>query len=152
MAARSRENIGVLLKKTENFNIMRWLAYVLTVAFLPGAISAQTFRVKYDLQSTEIPADQLEGLTRFLTGRNSYFLVQGFACDTGGFTVSLRIAEQRARKAHVAMLRSVPEERLRFALPIVLSGEPRVDHRKLLVTAFATRAEVERALQAANEE
>lgn len=131
---------------------MRWLAIVLTAAFLPGAISAQAFRVRYDLQSTEIPGDQLEGLTRFLSGRNSYFLVQGFACDTGGFPVSLRIAEQRARKAHVVMLRIVPEERLRFALPIVLAGEPRVEHRRLLVTAFATRAEVEKALQAANEE
>jgi hypothetical protein len=152
MAARSRENIGALPKKTENFNIMRWLAYALTVAFLPGALHAQTFRVKYDLQSTEIPADQVDGLARFLTGGNSYFLVQGFACDTGGFAVSLRIAEQRSRKAHAFILRNVPEERLRFALPIVLAGEPRVDHRKLLVTAFATRAEVENALQAANEE
>ena len=132
---------------------MRLLTFALTLALLPGAgLLGQVFRVNYDLQSTDFPAIHTGPLDGFLSsGGNSYFLVQGFACDTGGFGVSLRIADERARKAHTAILKSVPEDRIRVALPVVVPGEPRVDHRKLLVTSFATKQEIEKALQVANE-
>lgn len=132
---------------------MRLLTFALTLALLPGAgLLGQVFRVNYDLQSTDFPVIHTDPLDGFLSsGGNSYFLVQGFACDTGGFGVSLRIADERARKAHTAILKHIPEDRIRVALPIVLPGEPRVDHRKLLITAFATKQEIEKALQAANE-
>lgn len=133
---------------------MRLLTFALTMALLPGAnLVAQVFRVSFDLQSTDFPAAQTPALEAFLSsGGNSYFLVQGFACDTGGFGVSLRIADERARKAHAALLKVIPEDRIRVALPVVLPGEPRVEHRKLVLTAFPTKGELENALRAANEQ
>lgn len=130
---------------------MHRLAAVVLLVFSASSLAARSFTVRYDLQSTDLPAGQTEALLSFLDGgRNSYYLLQGFACDTGGFQVSLKIADQRARKAHVAALRSISEDRLRVALPRVIPGEPRTDHRMLTLTEFATLEELERARDTAN--
>jgi len=120
---------------------------VLLLALSSPLFARQGFRLNYDLQSTDIPAEQSARVIEYLRANPlSYFLVQGFACDTGGFAVSIKIAESRAKKARQLIQGAVPDERLRFAPPTVIKGEPRTEHRKLEIAAFDSPAEVDAAL------
>src|SRR5262245_25132362 len=108
----------------------------LTVLWAAPARS-ETFRVNYELQLTDMPLDQIQALQQFAaTNKNRYLLLHGFACDTGGYMVSIKIAETRARKAQIALLNSIDPDRVRLAAPTVIPGEPRIDHRKLTLSAF----------------
>lgn len=103
----------------------------------PPAGREKMLVLRFYLQSTEISANHLAQSRAFLrenyrTGRG--VLVQGFACDTGGFDISLLIADRRAANAQAALagLGILPED-IAPAHGIVLFGEPREEHRQVRI-------------------
>ncbi len=129
-------------------------ALLLALLCFAGPVHAQTaFRILYNLQSTEPSEEQSAALADYLRAHpKSYFLVRSFACDTGGFRVSLKIAEKRADRVRGILARESAPDHARYALPAVIKGEPRVDHRRLEVDAFETPQAVDLAMKQANEE
>lgn len=125
-----------------------WIA----VLVLCGPIYAQTtFRINYDLQSTDVSLDQIQGLSNYVKANpGAYFLVQGFACDTGGFVISHRVAERRSKSVLQLMLRDTVQDHIQFANATVLKGEPRIEHRRLEIAAFPTPELLAPALAQAN--
>ena len=121
------------------------------------------------LQEVQLAAQQKQQLRAFASGetanqtptKSAYYLVQGFACDTGGFTVSLRVAGQRGRAVESFLtdaLPSIPASpakpatgAIRTADPVVLHGGDREKFRRAEVRAFRTAEDLQRALTVANQ-
>lgn len=116
--------------------------------------------LRYVLQEVDVDRARREQLRSYLTeSSSSYLLVQGFACDTGGYDVSVRVARQRgaAITGELATLLKQQEpnagqgpDRVRAADPAVLHGAGREAYRRSEVRRFRSAAERDRALVAAN--
>lgn len=136
-----------------------------SIALWPRALSPQggptaQLELRFTLQETELNANHQQRLRRFAreaARRAPYSLVQGFACDVGGYAVSQRVAAARG----TAVLR---ELRPLLAKPAALNADSiviygpnatarmREEHRRVVVQAFTTAAERAAAQQRANRE
>lgn len=128
----------------------RVVLFVFLAAAAPAG--AAPLRISYNLQSTDPTEDQLAALTSYIRdNKGSYFLLQGFACDTGGFRVSLKIASQRQDKIQALIQKEIGRDHTALANPAVIEGEPRIEHRKLEIEAFKTPEALTAAVRLANE-
>ncbi len=133
------------------------------IALWPRALSTQggpaaQLELRFTLQETELDANHQQRLRRFsqeAARRAPYWLVQGFACDVGGYEVSQRVAAARG----TAVLR---ELRPLLAKPAALGADSiviygpdvtvpvREGHRRVVVQAFTSAAQRAAAMRAAN--
>ncbi len=92
----------------------------------------------FPLQATDIDAGRAEQLRAFFSARpNGYFLVQGFACDTGGFDASYIVAMNRGTEVQASLAGlGLQTRRVLTATPVVFAGEPRVKHRRAELVYF----------------
>ncbi len=134
-------------------------ALVLWFALAPAATSARPNppeTIFYELtQTAPAPADlqrwQRQGAAAARGGRR-FWLVQSFACDTGGYEASLRVAGLRQaalERALAAELHDAQSEAV-FAATAVLPGEPRRQRRRSELRFFESRALRDAALREAN--
>ena len=146
-------------RKIQSF---RWRIFLTRFAFagillcpgveLPGQIETQgdaALSLHYSLQATSLNAERQQELADFLLEHGNagfYFLVHGYACDTGGYHPSYRIADVRARNLRDALLaQNVRADHVLAVEGIVLVGEPRRDHRRSELVVFQDRRRFEEA-------
>ena len=112
-----------------------------------------SFQLQFPLQETHLDADRAARLAEFATPaaiKDRYVLVQGFACDTGGFEVSLRVARQRAAAIAQALRTQGSSLRIADAQAVVLHGTDREAYRRGEVHLFRSQRAFESALLEAN--
>lgn len=145
-------------------NCTRWsrpalIALGLWLALAPapaGAQPAAPERIFYELtQTAPSPADlqrwRTESVAAARAGRR-FWLVQSFACDTGGYGPSLRVAGLRRAALERTLLPAARDARaeLVFAATAVLPGQPRRERRRSELRFFDTRDALNRALRETN--
>lgn len=120
--------------------------------------------LRFLLQEVEVDPERQAQL-RVFSSRNSlkepYILVQGFACDTGGYDISVRVARQRGEAvtgvlgAYIsAGFPDAIARRIRAADPVVLHGSGsngREQYRRAEIRSFRTAGELQTALANANQ-
>lgn len=130
------------LKKPLSYRSLRLAALVAVFAahgwFDPGPAAQTDSRLILFLQATDIDAGRAEQLRTFFAAHpNGYYLVQGFACDTGGFDASYVVATNRGTAVRGSLGRlGLRAERLRITTPVVFAGDPRVKHRRAELIYF----------------
>lgn len=116
-------------------------------------------RLQYELTQFEPTAAERVQLGRSageaLREGRPYLLVQGFACDTGGYAASIAIAARRGQRGAEALRGELRDANLRpagllIADPAVLAGAPRQQQRRIELSAFASREQMIGAFEAAN--
>lgn len=122
----------------------------------PGARPAAPERLFYELTQTAPAPTDLErwrnqGALAAHAGQR-FWLVQSFACDTGGYEASMRVAGLRRTALERALAPAARAARadLVFAATAVLPGEPRRDRRRSELRFFDSRAALNQALREAN--
>ncbi|MEQ9366249.1 MAG: hypothetical protein RIF32_18565 [Leptospirales bacterium] len=120
----------------------------------------RTLKLRFPLQEVDVDPDRRQELRAFLAEhslRSPYFLIQGFACDTGGYDISIRVARRRGSSVAAEItasagtaLRSAGERLVRQADPAVLHGSGREEFRRAEIRVFRNAVLRDRALVAAN--
>lgn len=143
------------MEKTARRGILFLFSVSLTLlAPFSWAQEGRKLTLDYYFQSVDLSQENQSRLFRFLNARKhgEGILIQGFACDIGGFDISLLIAGQRARQIEkLISMAGIPPSSIRVARGIVLAGEPRTQHRRVELSTFREGPELENALTAANE-
>ncbi|MCR9142444.1 MAG: hypothetical protein NXI24_09350 [bacterium] len=117
--------------------------------------------LRFLLQEVSVDRDSRERLQSFIARnpvRDPYFLVQGFACDTGGYGVSVRVARQRGASVARELLSALNDTNRPAAVRIVREADPAVQHgqgreqfRRAEIQVFRSAVDRDRALVAANQ-
>ena len=138
--------------------IKTWTFFCLTLALVvPGRLRAESdvLSLYFRFQSTELEEENIRQLDEFLNKNHKpgdLFLVQGFACDLGGFEVSTVIAKLRSDALRQELLqRNVPESSIHFAEQAVFVGEPRWPHRRVELRVFRNQDILQQTLAQQNE-
>ena len=132
--------------------------YFLSISLLLAAAphlraeNKNELRLYYKLQSV-IPRPAYYAKLQYFFKRqsaDSYYLLQGFACNTGGFIPSLTIANLRAAYTRDFLQKAgLPENRLKIASGFVFPDSPKALHRRIELRSFPDQKKWRAAYKAA---
>ena len=130
------------------------LYFVLSLFSLPREAQQIKKEVSlyYSLQSVSLSKESHIQIERFIKRqkRGSYYLIQGFACRTGGFSVSRQAAKLRAvYLGDFLQKKGLPIKYLRIAPGIVYHEVPRKEYRRMDLKAFGSKEAWQKAYQRA---
>lgn len=108
----------------------------------------------YTLQQIEPTARQKKRLQNFLNinGKQQYYLVQGFACNTGGYKTSLQVATARALSLQNSLIKFIPLRQIHSVQGTVVHSGKRANNRRAIVMVFTDQSEWQQASLAAQDQ